>query len=207
MGVYVFGAGGHAKVVVSTLLALGQKIIGLFDDDPQKWGGYVLGVPVLGPIAKAHDLSPASGVVAIGDNHLRVKVVKEFPDWDWIVVVHPRAYVDPTATVGPGTVVFAGAVVQVGARLGAHVIVNTGATIDHDCSVGSFVHIAPGVRLGGGVWVEEGAFIGIGAAVIPGIRIGAWSIVGAGAAVIRDVAPGSTVAGVPARPLPKREEI
>ncbi|HEU67991.1 MAG TPA: sugar acetyltransferase, partial [Candidatus Acetothermia bacterium] len=46
--------------------------------------------------------------------------------------------------------------------------------------------------------------VGVGASVIPGVRIGAWSVVGAGAAVIRDVAPGSTVAGVPARSLGER---
>ncbi len=41
----------------------------------------------------------------------------------------------------------------------------------------------------------------VGASVAPGRRIGAWAIVGAGAAVVRDVAPGETVVGVPARPL------
>lgn len=205
MGVYIFGAGGHAKVVVSTLLAAGQEVVGLFDDDPRKWGTYVYGIPVLGPIAKARAFPPSLGVVALGDNRLRAKLVGEFLDWEWIVTVHPRAYVDPSAALGPGTVVFAGAVVQAGARLGAHVIINTGATVDHDCSIENFVHVAPGANLGGGVWVEEGALVGIGAAVIPGIRIGAWSVVGAGAVVIRDVAPGSTVAGVPARPLPRRK--
>ncbi len=201
MPVYVFGAGGHAKVVLSTLRAAGYSVEGLFDDDLRKRGTEVLGVPVLGSVAEAQGTAPGQAVIAIGDNRTRRRLATDSVGWEWVTVVHPRAYVDPSAVLGPGTVVFAGAVVQPEAQIGAHVIVNTGATVDHDCQVDDYVHLGPGVRLGGAVCVEEGALVGIGTAVIPGARIGAWSVVGAGAVVVRDVAAGSTVAGVPARAL------
>lgn len=204
MPVYVFGAGGHAKVVLGTLRAAGRSAEGLFDDDLRKRGSRVLGVPVLGPMAEAQGRAPGEAVLAIGNNRVRKKLAAELVGWTWITVIHPQAYVDPSAELGPGTVVFAGAVVQPDAQIGAHVIVNTGATVDHDCQVGDFAHLAPGVNLGGAVSVREGALVGVGSSVIPGIRIGAWSVVGAGAAVIRDVAAGATVVGVPARPLPGR---
>jgi UDP-2-acetamido-3-amino-2,3-dideoxy-glucuronate N-acetyltransferase len=47
--------------------------------------------------------------------------------------------------------------------------------------------------------VERRASLGSGAIVLGGVRIGEGAIVGAGAVVTRDVAPGETVAGVPAR--------
>jgi UDP-2-acetamido-3-amino-2,3-dideoxy-glucuronate N-acetyltransferase len=47
--------------------------------------------------------------------------------------------------------------------------------------------------------VERGAALGSGVVVLGGIRIGAGALVGAGAVVTQDVAPGETVAGVPAR--------
>lgn len=47
--------------------------------------------------------------------------------------------------------------------------------------------------------VERGAALGSGVVVLGGVRIGAGALVGAGAVVTRDVAPGKTVAGVPAR--------
>jgi len=50
-------------------------------------------------------------------------------------------------------------------------------------------------------YVERGASIGSGAVVMGGLRIGAGALVGAGAVVTRDVAAGTTVAGVPARAL------
>ena len=49
--------------------------------------------------------------------------------------------------------------------------------------------------------VEAGASIGSGATILGGVRIGRDALVGAGAVVTRDVAPGETVVGNPARPL------
>jgi acetyltransferase-like isoleucine patch superfamily enzyme len=49
--------------------------------------------------------------------------------------------------------------------------------------------------------VEDGASLGSGAVILGGVRIGAGALVGAGAVVSRDVAPGATVAGVPAAAL------
>ena len=52
--------------------------------------------------------------------------------------------------------------------------------------------------------VAEGASIGSGAIILGGVRVGAGALVGAGAVVSRDVEPGATVAGVPARVLARR---
>jgi UDP-2-acetamido-3-amino-2,3-dideoxy-glucuronate N-acetyltransferase len=49
--------------------------------------------------------------------------------------------------------------------------------------------------------VESGASIGSGAVILSGVRVGAGAMIGAGALVTKDVPPGATVAGNPARPL------
>ena len=51
----------------------------------------------------------------------------------------------------------------------------------------------------GRVNVGDHAFVGAGAVILPRLKIGAHAVIGAGAVVTRDVAPGSTVVGVPAR--------
>ncbi len=199
--VFVVGAGGHAKVVVSLLAAAGVAMAGVFDDDERRHGTAFCGLPVLGPIAAMPDDDRTEAVAAIGDNRARRTVVQRFSSVRWLSAVHPFSWVHDSVRLGEGALVFAGAVVQPDAVIGAHSIVNTSASVDHDSVLGRFVHVAPGARLAGAVTVGEGALVGIGSAVIPGKAVGAWSIVGAGAAVTAGVPPSSRFAGVPARRL------
>ncbi len=193
----VIGAGGHAKVVISTLAAAGQLAVVAFDDDPSRWGSEVLGVPVPGPITGAVNAAFDSALIAIGNNARR-KEIAGTVNLEWITVIHPSAYVHSAVKLGEGTVVFAGAVIQPETVIGDHVIVNTGATIDHDCRIADFAHIAPGASLAGNVVVGEGTLVGIGSSVIPGIRIGSWATLGAGAVAVRDIPDHAVAIGVPA---------
>ncbi|WP_211253867.1 acetyltransferase [Deinococcus misasensis] len=195
----IVGAGGHARVVLDTLQAMGKKVSGFLDDREALWGTSLAGLPVLGSVELLSDVQQA--VIAIGNNAIRQKIAHDHPHVEWICAVHPTAYVSPTARVGAGTVVFARAVVQPDARIGQHVIVNTASTVDHDSIIEDHVHLAPGCHLAGSVHVREGAFLGVGTCVIPGINIGAWSTVGAGATVTAPVPERQTVVGTPARPI------
>ena len=201
--VAVFGGGGHAKVVIATLVAAGRMPAVVYDDDPAKWGQTLLGVRVASS-AEAHERQPARAVIAIGSNAVRARLASQYPQTEWVSVVHPRATVHESVVLGAGTVVFAGAVIQPDTRIGQHVIVNTAATIDHDCVIGDYVHLAPGTHLAGGVRIGSSSFLGIGAVAIPGAEIAAGVTLGAGAVVTRSIAAAGTYVGAPARSLGKR---
>lgn len=195
--VAVIGAGGHAKVVVSTLRAAGHAEVELYDDREALWGTSLLGATIVAAPASLRD-SGRRAVIAVGNNDVRRRLAVEL-GLEWLSVVHPHAWVHESVLLGAGTVVFAGAVVQPDTRIGDHCIVNTSASIDHDCRIGDFTHVAPGVHLCGGVSVDEGVLLGVASAARPGVRIGAWATVAAGAVCVRDVPANGTVMGVPAR--------
>ncbi|MGH8520689.1 MAG: acetyltransferase [Gammaproteobacteria bacterium] len=204
--VYILGAGGHAKVVASTLLAAGYRGAGFFDDDAGKWGQTVLGLPVLGDLSQALRIEGGmAAVIGIGDNKRRREIATTYTNIKWLSIIHPRTYVHPTVRLGRGTVIFAGAVIQPDARIGEHCIVNTLASVDHDCNIGAFVHIAPGAHLAGNVLVGEGVLIGLGSSVMPHVSIGARTVVGAGSAVVGNLPPDVIATGVPARILKTRQ--
>ncbi|MGN6726503.1 MAG: acetyltransferase [Tepidisphaeraceae bacterium] len=207
MDVILVGAGGHGKVVLDILQAMGKhRVVGFLDADPQLHGTQVAGVPVLGGInqlLKLRQQKVRAAVISIGDNRVRHQYAAEAASagLDLINAIHPGAIVSKSARIGKNVVVAAGAVICTEASIDDSTIVNTAAVVDHECRIGRAVHVAPGALLAGRVQVEEFAFIGMGAKIIQCLTIGAHATVGAGAVVRTDVAEKTTVVGVPARKI------
>ena len=192
--VFLYGAGGHAKVILDLLEEDGRLVRCCFEDHPG--AALFLGYPVYA--WGARDILGLEGIIAIGDNRVR-RDKAALVGGSFTKVSHRNSYISPRATWGEGTVAMSGTSINSGARIGTHCIINTHASVDHDCDVADFVHIAPHATLCGGVELEEGAFIGAGAVLIPGVRVGRWAVVGAGAVIRSDVPAGAIVAGNPAR--------
>jgi UDP-perosamine 4-acetyltransferase len=201
----LIGAGGHGRVVLELVRALGtHTVIGFIDPEPV--APTILGVPVLGadevlPGLRAQGVADA--FVALGGNRLRQKVGETVRTLGFTqpALVHPSALLSPTARLASGALVMARAVLGVEAWLGHFAILNTGAIADHDNLLEDACHVAPGCALAGTVRVGARSLIGVGSAIRPGITIGADAIVGAGSAVVADVPDGGRVGGAPARAL------
>lgn len=202
----IIGAGGHAKVLVEALRAMGAFPRGLLERDAARLGDTVLGCPVLGTDEALAAFDPAgvalvNGLGSTRDVSTRAAVFERFRarGYRFFTVVHPAAVLAESVVLGQGAQVMAGAVVQPDAVLGDDVLLNTGATLDHDSQVGDHVHIAPGVTVCGGVRIGARSHLGSGATVIEGVTIGQDCLIGAGAVVLNDVPDGAKAFGVPAR--------
>ncbi len=203
-----FGAGGHASVIIEILrFQESYEVVGLLDPKPELRGRDVLNVPVLGGdelLPKVLDEGVTAffvGLGGAGDNRPRQRLYERALQHKMapIQVIHPRAVISPSAEIGQGAAIMAGAVINACARLGQNVIVNTNAVVEHDCVIGDHVHIATGAMLASAVRIGHGGHIGAGAVIKQCITVGTMCIVGAGAVVINDVDAEQIVAGVPAR--------
>jgi sugar O-acyltransferase (sialic acid O-acetyltransferase NeuD family) len=204
--VIVVGGGGHAGVLIDTLLLNRFPIIGFTDCDLQLQRKQIYGVPYLGDDSVISNYSPLDVqlVNAIGSTHsmmLRNQIYQAFKSkgYTFASVLHPSTIISRNAICLEGVQVMAGAIIQAGCQIGENTLINTRASVDHDCIVGSHVHIAPGATLSGGVHIEDQVHIGAGATIIEQTRIHNNSIVGAGSVVIRNVRANSKVYGVPAK--------
>ena len=158
----ILGAGGYGKTVADVAAQLGYARIAFLDDGQT-------GADILGKCKDFSEFLQEDTEVypAFGNNSVRMQWLNTLLASDVKIptLVHPRAYVSPTATLGIGTVVLPMAVVNTGVTVGKGCIINIGALIVHDTLVEEGCHLAPGAivkaenRIVAGSKIESGQII------------------------------------------------
>lgn len=207
----LIGAGGFARETLELVRAINREaptweLIGLLDDDPGRHGEEVHGVPILGPCTSAseHPEAFVSACVASPEDPLRrLRLVARLglPLERYATLVHPRATIAETATIGPGSVLHANTVLTADISLGAHVAVMPSVVLTHDDAIEDGVTFGAGAKVSGGVTIESGAYIGAGALLRERVTIGSGALVGMGSVVTRSVPSGEVWHGSPARQM------
>lgn len=203
--IVVVGTGGMGREAAAWVVHAGRgdDLVGFLDADVGRHGTVVAGLPVLGDLDWLETEDDVEVIVGIGSPSRRRVVVEdlEVAGVTLATIVHPTAVIGPRTSLAPGVIVCPAVVLTCDVQVEVGAIVNYGAVIGHDGVIGACAFVAPGAHIAGNVTIGDEADVGIGASVIQGVTIGERSVVGAGAVVIRDVDPGTTVVGVPARPL------
>jgi len=191
----LYGASGHAKVIIEILENSGITIDELFDDNQliSNLCGYKCSV------YSEVKILDNQLIISIGENRTRKFVAEKIGKIKYGLAIDITSSVSTRAKIGAGSVVMPGAVVNSGTVIGEHSIINTNASVDHDCLLGSFVHVSPGSSVAGNVTIGEGTHIGTGASIIPNIKIGKWCVVGAGTVILKDIPDFAVVVGNPGR--------
>ena len=197
---YLYGAGGHAKVVRDILESSGQKISGVIDDNPDV--DTFMGMPVLHSLDNVDEV-----IVCIGNCKSRLETVEKLKARNirFGRAIHPSAVISPFSEIGEGSVVMPGVVINSGSKVGCHCIVNSGAVVEHDCLLGDFVHVSPNATLCGGLCVGSSTWIGAGAVVVHGMHIGAGCMIGAGSVVLHHIPDGVVAYGNPCKIIRNQE--
>jgi acetyltransferase EpsM len=196
----IYGGGGHGKSLVDLVHVLGTyTVVGIVDDGLPS-GTSVMGVKVLGGASILGELRQrglqlaANAVGGIGNIASRITVFERLVQAGFTcpLLVHPAAFVEPSASLAQGVQVLPHAYVGSEAQVGFGVIVNTGAIVSHDCILGKYANLSPGAILAGEVSVGDATLIGMGVTVNLRVKIGPQVRIGNGATVKQDV-PGSSI--------------
>ncbi len=147
--------------------------------------------------------------IGIGDPSARLKIAerlkKQYPKIEWPVIIHPSVILDFNSCVlEEGVILCPGIIGTVNILFESFSMVNFACTIGHEAKIGKGSVINPSVNISGWARVGAGVLVGTGAQILEDVVIGDSAIVGAGAVVNRNVEPGTTVVGIPARPIVRK---
>lgn len=141
-------------------------------------------------------------MVGIGYKHMEARAAfydqfkNEIP---FGTLIHSSCWVDPTAQIGAGVMVYPGSILDANVVIEHNVLLNVGCTIAHDTCIGAHCFLSPRVALAGFITVEEKVQLGINCTVIDNITIVNEAQVGAGAVVVKDITKKGIYVGIPAQ--------
>lgn len=205
-GVAIIGGGGYGREVLEYAHDAGAqgweyRVVGFYDDSSDVRDGYAPGHPVLGPLAAIADSNLEHFIIALGSPESR-KMAADLVSGAGkalVSLVHPRAFVSRSASVGVGTIVCPFAMIGAHSIVGENVSINVYGSIGHDSVIGRDVVVSPYAAITGTVELGDESFLGTHVTITPGVNIGSHSKINAGSVVNRSAPAGSLLAGSPAK--------
>ena len=214
IGFVIIGAGGFGREVLDVfddvaahggLPDPGIEFLGFIDDGaPDLDALAALGARHLGAQEVLSTLPAGTYyAVGIGDGTARRRMCHqaEAAGLRPLTLIHSTATHGRCASFGEGAIICAGVRITTNVTVGKQVHINLNCSIGHDAVLGDFTSINPLSAISGWVHLGEEVLIGAHSQVNQNLSVGDGATVGAGAVAVKDVAAGTTVVGIPAKPL------
>jgi sugar O-acyltransferase (sialic acid O-acetyltransferase NeuD family) len=201
MALIIVGAGGFGREIYQYALDTGQELKGFLDDNAFALTGFPINHQVLGT-PSSYDIQLGDRfVLAVGDPATKKKLAQLLEDRGALFesVVHPLAYIAPSAHVMAGCVVAPFAFLGPSTRIEEHVSVNTYASAGHDSTIGRYSTLSPYSVINGCVQIAQGVLLATHAVVVLGKNVGSWSKLSAGAVALHNIPEYSLAVGNPAK--------
>jgi sugar O-acyltransferase (sialic acid O-acetyltransferase NeuD family) len=205
----IIGAGDFAREVLWTSSELPAdqrpwRDVRFIDDDLEAARTRLRRCAIDWPISAISEYTPHEDdllICAIGNPASKLAVCEQLRQKGatFVNIIHPSVAVGPGTLLGTGVIITRFAVLTTGVRIGDFVTINSFSGCGHDAVVEDGCTISAHCDITGHAHLERGVFLGSHAAVMPGVRVGAFAKVAAGSVAFRNVKPGDTVIGVPAK--------
>jgi len=200
--IIIIGSGGHGAelddyigLINSQSESMVYHIEGYLDDNPDNYAQYRLSGPLLGPI-RDHEIRPdCAYLIGIANLLYRREFVTHFLNRGarFISLIHPTAFISPSASLGNGVVIGPMANIGPNAVVGDFTLINSRCSLGHDTKVGAFNFISPNVCFSGFTEIGDGNLFGINSATIPHVKVGNTNKVMAGMVLDKNIGDNETV--------------
>jgi len=149
----------------------------------------------------AKNFPKAGYVVAVGNPKLREAIYQNLCNkgLELFTIQSNQAYIDKTAKVSKGAIVYPFVYVGPKAEIKENVVLNVGAVIGHHVQIGRSTVVSPKVDINGFGVIGNECLIGAAAVINPSVSVGEKSKVSAGAVLTHSIGDGFLVSGNPAK--------
>ena len=199
--VLVYGGGGFGQVAINILQH--QHVFDLYGvvdsnypDRKECFGVQIVGNDEdLERLYKEGYRKIINAVEFLNKSHYRKPPYEKLEGYgfEFYNCIHSSAQIEPSAKLGVGNLVCAGAIIGGEAHVGNNCIINAGSIISHFCKIEDHCHIASGAVLASAVEVGENTLIGQNCTVYSDVKIGKNVTILNGCNVFKDVPDNSIV--------------
>jgi sugar O-acyltransferase (sialic acid O-acetyltransferase NeuD family) len=184
----------------------GFNIIGILDDDPNKWNKEYYGYKIIGKFSDILRLYREKKVThfAVGLAAVKHMAIKDYVynvciklGLQPISAIHKDSYISPSSSIQKGCFILSFVTISPKTEIGANCSIYPGVSILEGVKIGNNVAIHGNSFLGGECVIGDNAYIGPGVTIGSSVHIGKNSVIGAGSLVLKDIDDNSFAFGSP----------
>lgn len=202
----ILGAGGMGRQICNMAKRCSgyekeYVIKGFLDDNIHALDQYDHYPPVLDSIMNYQIQKDDVFVNSIGDVETKKKCIQHILDHGgtFLTLISPTAQISDNVKIGNGCIIATGVCIGVESVIGDFTLIQNYAVIGHDVKIGSFCRVDCNCVCIAGVELEDEVCIHTASTINHNTKIGKGAVVGANSFVVRNVKPGLSVFGNPAR--------
>lgn len=110
-------------------------------------------------------------------------------------IISPHVYIDPTAQIGSGVIIYPGSIVDKEAVIEDNTLINLGCIIAHNTTISRHCFLSPNVTVAGFTKIGELCFLGCSSTILDNLRVANGVTVGAGSLIRHDLTEQGTYVG------------
>lgn len=192
----IIGGGELGLQVAHWAKTTGNHVVAGFVDDNMPVGTLAGGHPVMGTIADVQRLFGEGrfdeAFIGIGYMHfeLRCQIYKSLKGQSipLATIIAPQVYIDSTARIGKGVIIYPGSVIDRETVIEDNVIINLHCVVAHNTVVGRHCFLGPSVTVAGFTLIGESCFLGCSCTIADNLKIADNVVVGAASLIRHDIA-------------------
>ncbi len=207
LGIYGSGGCGQEVKDIADILKVWDEIIYIDDTVERDLFKGIKRMP-FDAFDQIYAKENAEIIIALGEPEYRIMLYKKVKEkgYTFANVIHPSAFISPSAKMGRGLIIKPWVVVSCDAVIGDNVRIESFSGIGHGCIVRESSQLSAGVIMGGESEIGEGTYIGMNVPILEKIKVGSNSVVGAGSTVQREIPDNVIALGNPAKAMKYKNE-